>query len=207
MALQRIGAGLWACFGTPGILEAVESPPPDPSSPSRTPQEDSRLFELLRDQLRGLASANMRRQRPGHTLQTTALLHEVWLKLQSGDEGAAYRSREHFLATAASAMRSVLVDHARRTNSDRRGGGRERLPIDMALEQVEEREVDVLELDDALERLAARDARQASVVELRFFGGLSVAETASVLDVSEATVARAWRLARLWLLAELGDLD
>jgi len=186
----------------------VESPPSDPQPSGRSPEEDSRLFELLREQLRGLASANLRRQGPGHTLQTTALIHEVWLRLEGSGATQAYHNREHFLATAARAMRSVLVDHARRARADKRGGGRERLPIDVALEQAEERSaVDVLELDDALGRLARRDERQARVVELRFFGGLSVAETASVLDVSEATVARDWRMARLWLLADLGALD
>lgn len=112
------GRGLRACrgrsSGTSAILTEVESPPSDPQPSGRSPEEDSRLFELLREQLRGLASANLRRQGPGHTLQTTALIHEVWLRLEGSGATQAYHNREHFLATAARAMRSVLVDHARR---------------------------------------------------------------------------------------------
>lgn len=164
---------------------------------------ESELFEGLQQHLRRLARASLRRQGPGHTLQTTALVNEAWLRLL-GAENVAFESREHFLAIAARAMRFVLVDHARKKGSDKRGGDRKRLPIEVALELYEQRSVDVLELNDALDALAEQNERRAKIVELRFFGGLTVADTAKVLGVSEATVERDWRMARLFLLAELG---
>ncbi|QDU66214.1 ECF-type sigma factor [Engelhardtia mirabilis] len=182
-----------------------------PNSTNGYTRTDSQLYEVLAAQLKGLASASLRRQAPGHTLQTTALVHDVWLRLLgpggSESEGAprTFASREHFLALGARAMRSVLVDHARRKGRDKRGGDRKRLPIEDAYEIYDERSVDLVELDDALRSLAERDARQARVVELRFFGGLTIRDVARALEISEATVERDWRMARIWLLRELGE--
>ena len=180
--------------------------PPDASDLAGVPRaadESSALFERLRAELHELARGSLRKHGPAHTLQTTALVNEAWMRL-SGVEDAEYADREHFLAVAARAMRFVLVDHARSRGREKRGGGHERLPIEIALEQYEERAVDVVELSDALDELATRNERQSRIVELRFFGGLTNDETAAVLDVSVATVERDWRMARLYLLSTLG---
>ncbi len=162
----------------------------------------SELYILLRDELQRLAEGQFRHGADrGHTLQPTALVHEAWLRLVGA--GSDYQGREHFLANAAKAMRSVLVDHARRKLSEKRGGERERVPLDEALPLFEERSTDLVELDDALDRLTEHDRRSGQVVELRFFGGLTIEETASVLETSTATVQRDWQMARLWLLSEL----
>jgi RNA polymerase sigma factor (TIGR02999 family) len=144
----------------------------------------------------------MRKEGPkGHTLQPTALVHEAWMRLVGGRAG--FDGREHFLAVAARAMRSVLVDHARRRRSQKRGGEGQRLPLDNVLPVYEER-ADLVALDEALNRLSVVDERRAQVVELRFFGGLTIEETAQTLKSSTATVQRNWQMARLWLLNELG---
>ena len=156
-------------------------------------------------ELRRLARSYMRRERPGHTLQTTALVNEAFLRLTDA-RGVRWQDRAHFLAIAARLMRRVLVDHARSRGYRKRGGGAERVTLDEGLAAAPEPEVDVVALDRALQSLAEVDARKSRVIELRFFGGLSVEETAEVLHVSTDTVKRDWRLARLWLLRELeGD--
>lgn len=165
-------------------------------------EAEARLYELLRNELRRLADVQMR-GRPGHTLQPTALIHEAWLALFRSERD--YASREHFLAFAARAMRSVLVDHARRHGRQKRGGDRERVPLDQALEIYARTPSDLLALDDALARLAGEDERQARVVELRFFAGMTIEETARALSVSAATVERDWKLARVWLERSLGE--
>jgi RNA polymerase sigma factor (TIGR02999 family) len=157
------------------------------------------LLPLVYAELRDLAAGLMRRQTPDHTLQPTALVHEAWLRFSNGN----FENRDHFAAVAAKAMRSVLVDHARRRQSEKRGGALERAPLDALAEVFSERAPDLLALDAALERLSRFDAELARLVELRFFAGLSVEETARVLGCSTASVTRGWRVARMWLVREL----
>ena len=160
-----------------------------------------RLVSLLYDELRRIAHAHMRGEREGHIFQTTALVHEAYLRLV-GIHALQWRDRAHFIAIAATTMRRILVDEARSRRRDKRGGGITLTSIDDSIEAPVP-DVDVLALDTALERLAALDARQARVVELRFFTGLSVEETAAVLDMSPASVKRDWATAKLWLYHEL----
>jgi RNA polymerase sigma-70 factor, ECF subfamily len=160
------------------------------------------LTPLVEAELRRLARGYMRRERAGHTLQTTALVNEAFLRLTDA-RGVRWQDRAHFFGISARLMRRVLVDHARSRGYRKRGGGAERVTLDEGLVPAPEPEVDVVALDRALESLAAVDPRKSRVVELRFFGGLSVEETAEVLGVSPDTVKRDWRLARLRLLREL----
>jgi RNA polymerase sigma factor (TIGR02999 family) len=144
----------------------------------------------------------MGRERRGHTLQTTALVNEAYLRLVDLSR-VEWQDRAHFFAMSARLMRRILVDHARSRAFQKRGGGAKRVSFDEALVVSEDRGADMVALDDALQALAAFDARKSRVVELRFFGGLSVAETAEALHVSPETVMRDWRLAKVWLLREL----
>jgi len=161
-----------------------------------------RLMPILEAELRRLARAYMRRERPGHTLQTTALVNEAFLKLTDA-RSVRWQDRAHFLGISARLMRRVLVDHARHRGYQKRGGGAERVTLHEGLVASADRAVDVVALDRALEALAKVDMRKSRTIELRFFGGLSVEETAEVLQVSPDTVKRDWRLAKLWLLREL----
>jgi RNA polymerase sigma-70 factor (ECF subfamily) len=161
------------------------------------------LTPLVYEELRKQAARYLRRERPGHTLQTTALIHETYLKLVDAQD-VEWQSRAHFFAIAANLMRRILVDHARRRDAHKRGGDQVRLPLDEALAIAEESHVDLLALDEALDRLAAFHAQQARVVELRFFSGLSVEEAAAALGVSPRTVKSDWALARAWLRREIG---
>jgi RNA polymerase sigma factor (TIGR02999 family) len=162
-----------------------------------------RLFPLVYDGLRRLASRSLLRERAGHTLQATALVNEAYLKLVD-QHAVRWQERAHFFAVAARIMRRILVDHARRHNAGKRGGGAARLTIqDSWLAATGPADVDLLALEEALERLEAIDPRQSRIVELRFFAGLTVEEAADVLDVSPATVKNDWRVARAWLFAEL----
>jgi len=145
----------------------------------------------------------MRDQGPHHTLQPTALVHEAWMRLTGGH----FIDRGHFAAVAAKAMRSVLVDHARRRGTLKRGGGRVRAELDGVLALFNESSPDLLALDDALRRLGENDPELARIVELRFFGGLSIEETARVLASSTASVTRGWRVARMWLVRGLEGAD
>ena len=160
------------------------------------------LTPLVEAELRRLARGYMRRERRGHTLQTTALVNEAFLRLTDARR-VRWQDRAHFLGISARLMRRVLVDHARSRGYRKRGGGAERVTLDEGLVTSPEPAVDVVALDRALEALAAVDVRKSRVIELRFFGGLSVEETAEVLHVSPDTVKRDWRLAKLWLLREL----
>jgi RNA polymerase sigma factor (TIGR02999 family) len=160
------------------------------------------LTPLVEAELRRLARTYMRRERRGHTLQTTALVNEAFLRL-TGARSIGWQDRAHFLGIAARLMRRVLVDHARARGYRKRGGGVQRVTLNDGLIKSPEPALDVIALDRALEVLAAVDARKSRVIELRFFGGLSVEETAEVLHVSPDTVKRDWRLAKLWLLREL----
>jgi RNA polymerase sigma factor (TIGR02999 family) len=161
---------------------------------------------LVYDELRRLAASYIRRERPGQTLQATALVHEAYVRL-IGEKAHNWQNRTHFLAIAALSMRQILVQRARARKAAKRGGDPARITLDERMLPAAARspdgEVDVVALDAALERLATLDVRQAKVVELRYFGGLSVEETAEALAISPATVKRDWTLARAWLKREL----
>ena len=160
------------------------------------------LLPLVEAELRRLARTYMARERKGHTLQTTALVNEAFVRLVDARR-IRWQDRGHFLGISARLMRRVLVDHARSRGYEKRGGGAQRVTLTEALLITAEPALDLIALDRALEALAAVDARKAKVVELRFFGGLSVEETADVLHMSTDTIKRDWRLAKLWLLREL----
>jgi RNA polymerase sigma factor (TIGR02999 family) len=160
-----------------------------------------RLLPLVYDDLRRIAHRQLGRERDGHTVSTTALVHEAYLRLV--DRHAGWEDRAQFLGVAAQAMRRVLVDYARQHRAAKRDGAREQVPLDDALLVVEERADSLLALDDALTRLARLDARQGRVVECRFFGGLTEDETAEVLGVTSRTVRRDWIKAKGWLHQEL----
>lgn len=162
------------------------------------------LAPLVYDELRRLAARELRRERPGHTLQCTALVHEAYLKLI--DQRVNWHNREHFFAIAAQIIRRILVSYARTRNSSKRGGGNFKLEfdeLDELMAPMVERHTDLEALDDALSALSGFDPQQARIVELRFFGGLSIEETARVLGISTSTVTRDWNIARAWLRREL----
>jgi RNA polymerase sigma factor (TIGR02999 family) len=160
------------------------------------------LTPLVEAELRRLARGYMGRERRGHTLQATALVNEAFLRL-TDTRRIRWQDRAHFLGISARLMRRVLVDHARARGYRKRGGGAQRVTLSEGLATSPEPALDIVALDRALEALAAVDARKSRTIELRFFGGLSVEETAEVLHVSPDTVKRDWRLAKLWLLREL----
>jgi RNA polymerase sigma-70 factor (ECF subfamily) len=159
-----------------------------------------RLLELVYADLRRLASAYMKNERSDHTLQATALVHEAFIRLVDW-ENVTWQNRAHFFAVAAEVMRKILIDHARKKGSAKRGGPK--LALDEAVSYPDEKEFDILALEDALQNLERLDPRKAKIVELRFFGGLSIEETAHVLDVSMTTVKREWTFARAWFQREL----
>src|SRR5262245_27229641 len=159
------------------------------------------LMPLVYAELRRMARRELRRQSAGQTLEATALVHEAYLRLV-GQSAVRWQNRAHFFGVAAKAMRHILVDHARTRQAAKRGGGAQRVTLEAAGHAVE-RPVDVVALNDALLALAAIDQRKSDVVELKYFGGLTVREIGEVLRVSEETVARDWRLARAWLVREM----
>jgi RNA polymerase sigma-70 factor (ECF subfamily) len=161
------------------------------------------LVEAVQGELRVIASRYMRREKVGHTLQTTALVNEAYLKLVN-IKGASWQDRAHFFAVAAQIMRRILVDHARHHIAGKRGGGLEALPLNEALVFTVEKSGQLVKLDDALKLLEAHDPRASQVIELRFFGGLSVEESAEVMKISPRTVRREWTFARAWLRDQLG---
>ena len=163
-----------------------------------------RLMPLVYAELHKMARRYMIQQNPGHTLQTTALIHEAYVRL-AGEPGKRWDNRAHFFGVAAKAMRHVLVDHARGTNSAKRGGAARAVRLDEGVVATRERMAGLIALDDALTDLAKLHPRQSEVVELRFFGGLSVEEAAGVLKVSPETVMRDWRAAKAWLHQELDE--
>ena len=164
------------------------------------------LVPLIHEELRRLARHQMRGERDNHTLQTTALVNEAFLRLVDLRR-IRWQDRAHFLALSARLMRRILVDHARSRSYQKRGAGVANVTLDESLIASPERGIDLVALDDALEDLARVDARKSQVVELRFFGGLSVEETAEALKVSPETVTRDWRLAKVWLLREISGRD
>lgn len=181
-------------------------PSSDPGSPllSKWKSEDQleSLVPLVYSELRRLAHRYLREERPGHTLQTTALVHEAYLRLQENGP-PRFETRAHFFGISARLMRQILVDHARGRRAAKRGGGNESVTLGDACGLMKGRSVDLIALDDALNGLAQMDPKQSRIVELRFFGGLSIEETAEVLKISAATVKRLWTTARLWLYQEM----
>jgi len=165
------------------------------------------LIALLYGELRQIASRLMRRERTGHTLSPTAVVHEAVIRLLGDAAFDKAADRNYLFASAARAMREVLIDHARRRGADRRGGGWRRIPLDLVLDHLEEQGLDAVAVDEALHRLAERNERQAQVMTLRYFGQLTVAEVAAALGVSPVTVERDWRLARAWLRGQLRGED
>ena len=164
------------------------------------------LFEAVYAELRFLARDYLRDERPDHTLQPTALVHEAYLRLVRGQQ-IVWHNRAQFFSIASQVMRHILVDHARKHGAAKRGNGVETLSIDNALALATERNINFLTLDDALTRLAALDEEQSRIVELRFFGGLTIQEIASILHISEMAVSRKWKTAKLWLHDQMFSTD
>jgi RNA polymerase sigma factor (TIGR02999 family) len=164
----------------------------------------TQLIPLIYDELHRLAAFHLERERPEHTLQTTALVHEAYLRLVDQKE-AQWKNRGHFFAVAAQAMRRVLVDYARRHQAVKRGSSLPKICLDEAIAVSNETAHELLVIDELLNRLASVDSQGSRIVELRFFGGLTVEETAEAMDISPATVKREWSVARAWLLRELGS--
>jgi RNA polymerase sigma factor (TIGR02999 family) len=160
------------------------------------------LIPLVYDQLRRMARQRLWRQRPDHTLQSAALVNEAYLRLVQ-QKSPEWQNRAHFFGVAAQMMRNILVDYARNRLAAKRGGGAQRLSLETEFAPAHQREIDLVALDDALNKLAALDAGQGRLIELRYFGGLSIEETAEVMGISPATVKREWATARAWLQHEL----
>ena len=186
--------------------------PPSPSEVTRLLKDWSagdsaaldQLIPIVYDELRAIAARYLRRERQDHTLQPTALVNEAYLRLIDQKQ-VQWQNRAHFVGVAAQMMRRILVDHAKSHNRAKRGGGARRVTLDEAVALSEERANDLVELDEALTALAAFDERKSRVVEMKYFGGLSVEETAEVLKVSVITVARDWKLAKAWLYTTIND--
>lgn len=163
-----------------------------------------KLVPVVYQELRRLAAYYMRRERPGHTLQTSALVNEAYMRLVDYSQ-MRWQSRAHFFAVAAQAMRRILVEHARKRHFAKRGGGAVKVSFDEAAIVSQEQAADLVALDDALTSLEAMDERKARIVELRYIGGLNIEETAEVLSISPATVQREWRAAKAWLYREINE--
>jgi RNA polymerase sigma factor (TIGR02999 family) len=186
----------------------------DPASPSHDvtqllvswsegdPKALEALTPLVYDELRTLAGRYLRRERPDHTLQSTALVHEAYLRMVDQRQ-VRWQNRAHFFGVAAQIIRRILVDHARSHKAEKRGADAVKLSLDEAMAVPQERQVDLVALDDSLNSLASFDVQQGRIVELRFFGGLSIEETAAVLGVSPATVKRDWAMAKAWLYRDM----
>ena len=162
----------------------------------------TKLIPLVYDELRRLAQRYMAQERPDHTLQTTALVHEAYLRLVDLNN-VRWQNRAHFFGVSAQLMRHILVDYARNQHAAKRGGANLKLSLDEAVNLSDERAVELVALDDAMARLASLDPQKSRIAELRFFGGLNIEEVAEILGVSAATVVRQWRLARAWLNREI----
>lgn len=161
-----------------------------------------KLLPVVYNELRRLANHHMRGEQPDHTLQPTALVHEAYIRLVDW-QNVQWQNRAHFFGVASQLMRRILVDHARQSGAAKRGGGERNLTLDESMAWGEQREVNLLALDEALTRLAVIDPQKSRIVELRFFGGLSTEETAEVLELTTGTVRRQWRTAKAWLHREI----
>jgi RNA polymerase sigma-70 factor (ECF subfamily) len=165
----------------------------------------NRILPHIYDELRRLAGSYLRRERSDHTLQPTALVHEAYMKLID-QKRVQWQNRAHFFGIAAQVMRRILLDHARKHTADKRGGDAEKLPLEEEVLIVShDKSAELIALDDALEALAAIDSQKAKIVELRYFGGLSIEETAEVIGVSVPTINRQWRMAKAWLYGQLAS--
>jgi RNA polymerase sigma-70 factor (ECF subfamily) len=182
----------------------VKPPAPECSDTPARPVDE--LVPLVYEELRRVAARYLRREAPGNTLQPTALVHEAFVKL-AGQNRVDWQGRTHVLAIGAKAMRRILVDHAKRKRRVKHGGGLNRIQLDETAALSPERDEDLLAVDEALEKLAGIDERQATIVELRFFGGMTVDEVAEVLGVSKRTVESEWTMVRAWLRRELAKDD
>jgi RNA polymerase sigma factor (TIGR02999 family) len=180
------------------ILASIEQGDPDAVS---------RLLPLIYAELRRLAATKLAREKPGQTLQATALVHEAYLRLVGGEYAQRWQSRGHFLAAAAEAMRRVLIDNARRKKRPKHGGGRQRVDLDEGASVSDAPSIDLLDLDEALTKFAAEEPVKAELVKLRFFAGLTTSEAAATLGISVATAERYWTYARTWLYATLDAAD
>jgi RNA polymerase sigma factor (TIGR02999 family) len=180
------------------ILSAIEQGDPDAAE---------QLLPLVYDELRKLAAQKLTQEKPGQTLQATALVHEAYLRLVNVEKAQHWDSRRHFFAAAAEAMRRILIESARRKSTEKHGGQRQRMSLDHVEAVGESPSTDLLALDEALTKLAAEDPVKAQLVTLRYFAGLSVQEAADALSVSRATADRYWSYARTWLYCELGGKD
>ena len=169
------------------------------------PKAAGELLPLVYDELRRVAAARMADSAPGHTLQPTALVHEAWLRLVGQDSEAQFQSRTHFFAAAAEAMRHILIDRARRKQTLRHGGGQQRVELDDVQIAAPAADEELLAVDDALDRLARLDPGKAELVKLRYFVGMTLAEAAAALGISEPAAKRRWSLARAWLFHELSS--
>jgi RNA polymerase sigma factor (TIGR02999 family) len=178
------------------ILSAIEHGDPDAAE---------RLLPLVYDELRQFAAAKLAQEKLGQTLQATALVHEAYLRIAGGDHAARWNSRGHFFAAAAEAMRRILVDGARRKASAKHGGQFDRIDLDQSQLAGPGRSLDLIALNDALDKLAAQAPRKAELVKLRFFAGLSVAQAADALGISESTADADWAYARAWLRLEIAE--
>jgi RNA polymerase sigma factor (TIGR02999 family) len=171
------------------------------------PHAAEQLLPLVYDELRRLAAEKLAHEKPGQTLQATALVHEAYLRLVGGETAPHWDSRRHFFAAAAEAMRRILIDNARRKRMEKHGGGRRRVELDDIEGGADMQSPDLLALDEALTKLAAEDPIKAQLVNLRYFAGLSLQEAADALGISRATAARYWSYARTWLYCELRGPD
>jgi RNA polymerase sigma factor (TIGR02999 family) len=167
-------------------------------------QSLEKLLPLVYGELKSLAHSLFRSERANHTLQPTALVHEAYLKLVSGDN-ISWQNRAHFFGIAANSMRQILVNHAIARRRQKRGGGQTLMALDDSVSFPYAQDLDVIALNESLDALAQLDPRQAKIVELRFFGGLTIDETAAVLNISSATVSREWEMARTWLYCQLSN--
>jgi RNA polymerase sigma factor (TIGR02999 family) len=171
------------------------------------PHAAEQLLPLVYDELRKLAAAKLAQEKPGQTLQATALVHEAYLRLVDGEKAPHWDSARHFFAAAAEAMRRILIDNIRHKRSEKHGGQRQRISLDDIEVTADSHSPDLLALDEALTRLATEDPVKAQLVNLRYFGGLSVQQAADALGISRATADRYWSYARTWLFCELGGKE
>jgi RNA polymerase sigma factor (TIGR02999 family) len=171
------------------------------------PHAAEQLLPLVYDELRQLAAQKLAQEKPGQTLQATALVHEAYLRLVDVEQAQPWNSRGHFFAAAAEAMRRILVESARKKKRHRHGGGRHRVVLQEAASLANSPDDDLLALDEALTRLAAREPTKAELVKLRYFAGLSIDEAADLMHISRTTAKRYWAFARAWLLAEIDDAE